>query len=308
VNVPAPVFSVILPVFNADRYLRAAVASILAQSHRDFELIAIDDGSTDGSPAILDAFAAADPRVRILRRPNTGIVGALNDGLAAATGEFIARMDADDIADPRRLELQLAHLRAHPRCVALGSAVYLLDADGCRVELLPRRPAHAQNEAALLRGDGGAVIHPVACFRRAAVYQAGGYRREYQYVEDLDLYLRLARLGTVENLPEALLGYRVHPSSINFTQNEGRHAVTLRLLAEAHLARGLPFDPSSVIPGSHWSDTAAHHRRWAVTSLPLSGRRTALKHALAACRLSPGSIASWRCLSYALSAPLRPAA
>ncbi len=301
----SPVVSVVLPVFNAARTLRAAIESILTQTQGDLELIAIDDGSTDGSGALLDAFAAADARVRLIRRPNTGIVGALNDGLAAARAEFIARMDADDIAAPRRLERQLAHLHANPGCVALGSAVDLLDASGARVENLRRPLNHAANEAALLRGDGGTVIHPAACFRRDAIEAAGRYRAFAQYVEDLDLYVRLAPLGTIENLPDTLLGYRVHFSSINFTKNAGRHTVALQVLAEAHRVRGLPFDPATVADASAWSDPLAHHRRWAVTALPLSGRRTALKHGLAACRLAPFTRESWRCLRYALTAPIR---
>ncbi len=300
-----PAVSVVLPVFNAGRYLRPAMESLLAQTLRDFELIAVDDGSTDGSGALLDGFAAADPRVRLIRRPNTGIVGALNDGLAAARGEFVARMDADDIADARRLESQVAHLRARPECVALGSAVHLIDAAGARVERLGRPVHHRENEAALLRGDGGTLIHPAVCLRRAAVEAVGRYRPAAQYVEDLDLFLRLARVGSLGNLPETLLDYRVHFSSINFTRNQGRLATLDRVLHEARRARGLPLDAPRAADVSAWSDPVAHHRRWAVTALPLSGRRVALGHGLAACRLAPFSRESWRCLRYALTAPTR---
>src|SRR5207253_385711 len=93
-----PTVSVLLPVYNGARYLRPAVESILAQTFADFELIAVDDGSTDRSLAMLQEYARRDPRVHVITRPNTGIAGALNDGLAAARGEFLARMDADDIS------------------------------------------------------------------------------------------------------------------------------------------------------------------------------------------------------------------
>jgi len=106
--------SVLLPVHNCGRYLAAAITSISAQSHADFEFIIVDDGSTDGSAGVIDQAAAADPRLRVIRRPNTGIVGALNDGLAAAHGEFVARMDGDDVAEPARFAAQLAYLKAHP--------------------------------------------------------------------------------------------------------------------------------------------------------------------------------------------------
>ncbi len=300
----APAVSVALPVFNAERHLAAAVSSILRQSFADFELLAVDDGSTDGSRRILERFAASDPRLRVISRPNTGIVGALNDACRAARAPLVARMDADDIAFPERLARQVAHLAAHPEIVALGAAVIYLDAAGRPVKPCPRSTDHEQLEPALLAGDGGALIHPVVVFRRAALEQAGLYRPETQYVEDLDLYLRLARLGRLANLPEPLLYYRVHGTSINFTRNAGRHETKLRVLADAHRQRGLPFAPEQLPPPTqNWADLAAHDRDWAVTSMQYGQRRVAVSHALRACRLQPGNRAAWRVLAYALRAP-----
>src|SRR5687767_11217519 len=105
-----PRISVLVPVFNAQRYLADAIDSILAQSFRDFELIAVDDGSTDRSRAMLDNYARRDPRVKVISRPNTGIVGALNDALAASRADLLARMDSDDVALSDRFEKQLAYL------------------------------------------------------------------------------------------------------------------------------------------------------------------------------------------------------
>src|ERR1051325_1151561 len=113
-----PTVSVLLPVYNAERYLESALQSVLGQTFSDFEVIAVDDGSKDNSKKILERFAANDPRIRVISRPNTGIVGALNDGLAVARGEFIARMDADDVALPGRFQAQLDYLRGHPDCIA----------------------------------------------------------------------------------------------------------------------------------------------------------------------------------------------
>ncbi len=301
-----PAVTVALPVYNAGRYLAAAVASILGQSFRDFELIAVDDGSTDNSRALLEGFAARDPRVRVISRPNTGIVGALNDAWQAARTPLVARMDADDIAFPERFARQVAFMNARPEVVCLGAAIVYLDAAGSPVKPCPRAAEHEALEAALLRGDGGSLIHPVVMLRRAALVTVGGYRREAQYVEDLDLYLRLARVGRLANLPEPLLFYRVHGTSINFTKNAGRRETKLRVLADAHRDRGLPFDPASVPPPSNWADVAAHDRDWAVTSLQYGRRRIAVRHALRACRLQPGNRAAWRCLAYALRAPKSP--
>ncbi len=300
-----PVVSVVLPVYNAARYLPAALASILAQTWRDFELIAVNDGSTDGSAAVLEAFAARDPRLRVCHRPNTGITGALNHGLGLARGEFIARMDADDEAAPTRFAAQVARLRADPRLVALGSAVTFMDAAGHPVKAFPRPCDHAAIERALLDGDGGAMIHPAVMLRAAAVRAVGGYRPEALHVEDLDLFLRLARVGLLANLPTDELRYRVHPQSINFTRNAGRHAVKLAVLREAWAARGLEFDPARC-PDSfaRYADPISHHREWSVTSLAYGSRRVAIAHGWATVRSRPLDRASWRALRYALTAPM----
>jgi len=300
----APTISVVLPVFNAARYLRRAVATLLAQTWSDFEIVAIDDGSTDESGAILESLAAREPRLVVRRRPNTGIVGALNDGLALARGEFIARMDADDEAAPTRFAAQVARLRADPDLVALGSAIVFMDAAGHPVKSFPRPLEHDAIERALLAGDGGAMIHPAVTFRAAAVRRVGGYRPAAQFVEDLDLFLRLARVGRLANLPTAELRYRVHPESVNFTKNAGRHAVKLAVLREAWTERGLAFDPAR-FPDSfeRYADQARHHREWSVTALACGSRRVAIGHGCRAVRLQPFAAASWRALRYALSAP-----
>src|SRR5205823_4798077 len=126
-----PVISVVMPVYNAASYVADAVKSIMAQTFDDFEFIAVNDGSTDRSEAILNEFARADRRIRVISRANTGIVGALNDGIAAAEAELIARMDADDVSSPQRLQRQLAYMQAHPECVALGGRVIGTDPYGC---------------------------------------------------------------------------------------------------------------------------------------------------------------------------------
>lgn len=301
----APTVSVVMPVYNAARYLRTAVNSILAQTWRDFELIAVDDGSTDESKAILESLAAHDSRIIIHSRPNTGIVGALNDGLALARGEFIARMDADDEAASTRFATQLARLRLETGIVALGSAVTFMDAAGHPVKAFPRPLEHVAIERALLAGDGGAMIHPAVTFRTSALRQAGGYRQQANYVEDFDLFLRLARIGKLANLPTFELRYRVHPKSINFTKNSGRHAVKLAILREAWEARGLEFDPTRFADSfSRYADEARHHREWAVTSLAYGVRSVAVAHGWQTVRLRPFEPASWRALKYALTAPL----
>jgi glycosyltransferase involved in cell wall biosynthesis len=295
--------SVVLPVFNAAPWLGVALDSLGAQTFSNHEVIAVDDGSTDDTPRILRRHAAADSRIRVITRPNTGIVGALNDGLAAARGGFIARMDADDEAAPDRLARQLDRFIAEPDLVALGTAVTFMDSSGRSVQSCLRPLEHHDIERALLVGDGGAMIHPSVMFRADALWLTGGYRRSAQYLEDLDLFLRLARIGTLANLPEPLLRYRVHATSINFTKNAGRHAVKLDVLREAYAARGLPFDPAQIPAESVHGDPAYHAREWAASSLAFGSRRVAVGHGCRAVLLEPRSAASWRALRYALTAP-----
>ena len=169
-----PKVSIVLPVHNTARFIRIAVDSLLAQTFCDFEVIAVDDGSTDRSLEILRDYECRDQRVRVISRPRTGIVGALNDGLKAANGEFIARMDADDVAESGRLAAQVAFLESHLACVALGTDVLYTDPEGA--PLIRHKPAttHDAIVARLLEGNGGALIHPSVMFRRDAIERVGG--------------------------------------------------------------------------------------------------------------------------------------
>lgn len=301
----APLISVVMPVYNAERYLRLAVDSILAQTLPDFELIAVDDGSKDRSKEILEEYAARDRRVRVVSRPNTGIVSALNDGLAVARGNFIARMDGDDWVTPHRFEKQAAFLREHPACVCVGAFFNYMDAKGALVKWNPRETDPAKIEKALLSGDGGALIHPVIMARRAAVDQAGRYRTEAQWVEDLDLYLRLAQIGELSNVSEVLLHYRYHSQSVNFTRNEGRHQRKLWVLQQAYSARGLPFNPADwPTPPLVTSIGLDDARDFAISSLRFSRATTSWRYGLRTMRMAPTDRRSWQTLSYVAKATL----
>ena len=157
----APAVSVIMPVFNGRRYLAKAIASVLAQTFADFELIVVDDGSTDRTPEILARFAENDARIRIVSRPNTGIVGALNDAIAVARGEFLARMDADDLCEPERFAKQVEYLRAHPDCVIHGTQILRIDPGDLPIGPETQLLDHEAILARLLEGHAGALTHQI---------------------------------------------------------------------------------------------------------------------------------------------------
>jgi glycosyltransferase involved in cell wall biosynthesis len=198
-----PRLSVILPVYNAEQYLGAAIESILEQTFTDFELLLIDDGSTDGSLEIIRRYARVDERVRSMSRRNHGLVHTLNEGIASARAEYVARMDADDISKRDRFEKQVTFLDANPHCVALGTNFILTDEAGqelitwrCFINDLVIRHALPVESC---------IPHPTVMFRKSAVTEAGGYREQYPAAEDYDLWRRLVHLGELTNLAEPLL-------------------------------------------------------------------------------------------------------
>jgi len=295
-----------MPVWNATRYLEEAIDSILNQTFSDFEFIIVDDGSTDRTLDLLRQYEKMDSRICIITRPNSGIVGALNDGIKAAKSNIIARMDSDDNALPERFNRQFSYLEKNPNCVILGTSIYYMDAAGNRVKRGDCPTSHSDIENELLKGNGGAIIHPTAMMRRETVLDVGGYRRETQYLEDLDLYLRLARKGELANMDEPLLHYRVHYQSINYRKLNIQSERYFFILKEAYESRGLPFDKTIVEAclNSRLSPPD-DHRDWAVTSLEFGGYKVPLKHAIIACWKDPFNRNSWKCLSYVIKRILK---
>lgn len=206
---PPPAITVVLPAFNAQATLDRAVVSILAQDEEDFELLLVDDGSTDATSTIAHALAARDRRVRVLRIEHAGIVAALRHGLARSRGRYIARMDADDISYPGRLRAQRAHLEQHPEvglvacCVDFGSEGRWDEGYARHVAWTNRLQTH--EEIAINRFIESPLAHPSVMYRRDLVERLGGYR-EGPFPEDYDLWLRWLDGGVVMmKLPEALV-------------------------------------------------------------------------------------------------------
>jgi len=233
-----PAVSVILPVYNAERYLADAVESILGQTFADFEFLIVNDGSTDGSGAILDRYAAQDSRIRLWHRPNGGYLPALNFMLGEARAELVARMDADDVAMPGRFERQVEAFAENADLVLVGGQIELIDAESRRIGVLAQPMTHEEIDEFHLSGHTS-VCHPMAMYRRDPVLRVGGYREELVLAEDLDLWLRLAEVGRLRNLPEVVLHYRVHDQSVSSQRQSAQADAARRGCAEAWRRRGV---------------------------------------------------------------------
>ena len=202
-----PLISVVLPAFNAATTLAEAVKSILDQTYSKFEIVVVDDGSTDSSPDILSSLAAHDRRIRVIRTPNRGVAEALNTGIATAQGDLIARMDADDISEPTRFDKQVAHLAQYKTCVAVGCGVTAIDDSGFP---LPKRTHFTSGVRLRDRCKGfrhfppspPTIPHPTAMIRSAALKAIGGYRPCFRSAQDRDLWWRLSQLGEIHCIPD----------------------------------------------------------------------------------------------------------
>src|SRR5215471_16761699 len=225
-----PRVSVVMAVYNAERYLEEAVRSILGQTCDDFEFIIIDDGSTDRSPAMLKSFADEDRRLNIHRQPNSGLIASLNKAFGLARGAYVARMDADDISLPRRFEKQVQYLDAHKEIGVLGTWIQDIGADGQPGPIWPLPTSPATTRWFLMFGN--CLAHPSAMMRRE-LSQSLGYRAAAVHVEDYDLWIRASSVTGVANIPEVLLKYRVLSQSVS-----SRH-LDVQERQAAELQRGL---------------------------------------------------------------------
>ncbi len=286
--------SVLMPVYNAARYLAEAVESVLGQTYGQIELVVIDDGSTDGSRAILEGYARRDPRVRLVSRPNTGYTVALNEALGLASGSLVARMDADDVSMPDRFRRQADFLRDHPDHVAVGCRVLLIDFDGGPLVEAPFCPEHDAIVGHLLNGLGGVIPHPGLMARASAMRALGGYRARFEPVEDLDLYLRLAELGRLANHPDVLLHYRQHLRSVSHLRHREQLGKARLSVIEARERRGLAVAPDFELEG--WDDPSGPDRWhwWFWSALGRGRKATARRLALEILKNRPFSAASWR--------------
>lgn len=208
-----PVVSVVLPVYNCARYVGLAVESILAQTYADFELLVVDDGSSDETPTVLGEFA--DKRLLVVRQPNRGVAAARNRGIALSRGRYIAQMDADDLSNPGRIARQVAFLDDHPRCGMVGTwaEIWSGDEKTQRVHAHPVDNGHLKFE---LLFDNPFVQSSVM-IRREVLDEVGPYTVDpaRQPPEDFELWSRVARCYDVANIGEVLQIYREVEGSLS---------------------------------------------------------------------------------------------
>lgn len=237
-----PAVSVLMPSFNSARFIGEAIASIRRQTLKNWELLVLDGGSTDGTLNIVRALAKQDKRIRLLvEKKHTGLTARANAGLRLARAPLLARMDSDDISDPRRLEKQVAFLAAHPAVGIVGTARTDIDERGSKLRT-HRLPL---NNAALQRllYFRTPFFHPTVMARKALLLGVGGYDEKREVAEDYDLWARVAGKTEFANLPEPLLFYRKHGGNLSMEK--------LSAAIEAHYEIGERIEKQRPIP-PHW--------------------------------------------------------
>ncbi|MES0871035.1 glycosyltransferase [Pseudovibrio sp. SCP19] len=215
-----PLVSVLIPARDAAETLGETLSSLLAQSFTDFAVVLVDDGSTDETREIAKHFAGHFPKgqFQIVEGPAKGISSALNAGLTVIKSPLVARLDADDLSEPRRLERQVRIMERNPDWLLCGTEVSVIDESGQIIDQMecPRTTVEIRKRLY----EKCCLYHPTIMFHRDAVVEVGGYRSQYDGAEDYDLYLRLLECGKIGALNERLVRYRIHPGQV--TAQRGR--------------------------------------------------------------------------------------
>jgi len=207
-----PKISVLLPVYNAEKYIKDAINSILIQTFQDFELVILNDGSTDKTEMIILSFD--DNRIKYHKSENKGIVYQLNKGVELAAGEYIARMDSDDISLPARLSKQIEFMEQHPNVDALGTAYFRIDERGKKIG--EKKVPSTHEECEFMATLNSPILHPTLMIKKDVIKEIGGYKKDFNLIEDYELFLRLIKSGyKMANLKEPLFYYRLNKATIN---------------------------------------------------------------------------------------------
>jgi len=246
-----------MPVWNGEKFLAAAVDSLLAQTFTDFELLVMDDGSTDRTPEILKSYT--DPRLRVQRLDHAGIVVALNFGIAQAKAKWIARQDADDISRPGRLEAQWKALQLNPHAVLAHTDVECIGDENLTIG--QARFPQTRAFMALRLCYFCPIVHSTVLFKKEVALAAGGYLLEERHAEDYSLWGRMLEHGDFVGLPEKLLEFRTHPMSVSKQNAETQMALTKKI-AIAHCKRFMKLSDAEAQRAHAALTTPSRERHW----------------------------------------------
>jgi len=288
----SPEISVLMPVYNAERYVAKAIESILNQTFKNFEFIIINDGSTDSSLEIIQKYAQQDCRINLISRANKGIVNTLNEGVGIAKAPYIARMDSDDISWNERLFKQFNYLENHPDCAVIGTSTLLIDCDGSPIASFPFKLNHNEIDLELIQGHGGAIAHPTVMFRKNIFNVVEGYSSLFVYAEDFDLWLKMAEKGNLANLPDVLLYYRLHNKSLSHKFKMEQIDSTKKSVNLACQRRGITSCVNSIKYDSNVESDYSLFLKWGWWALADGNLLIARKYALKAFLKSPFSFKS----------------
>jgi glycosyltransferase involved in cell wall biosynthesis len=239
---PIPLVSVLLPVYNGEPYLAAALASILRQDHERLEIIAIDDGSTDGSLQILQRYQKADRRISIVSRENRGLIASLNEGLALAKGELVARMDADDVCYTARLSRQVSVFKQQPQLAICGTGIDTLIGD--RIVQGSLDPLYQWASLGILSKFFTIFMHSTVVYNRKVIPdEMLFYDARYVHAEDFDLFRRITDRFSATMIGESLVAYRIHGESVTNRHKQQMRKTHLKIVAENFERDGLVDNP-----------------------------------------------------------------
>jgi glycosyltransferase involved in cell wall biosynthesis len=241
---PTPLVSVLLPVYNGEPYLAAALASILHQDHEHLEVIAIDDGSTDGSLQILQRYQKVDGRISIVSRENRGLIATLNEGLVLAKGELVARMDADDVCYTPRLSRQVSVFKKQPHLAICGTGIDTLIGD--RIVRGSLDPLYRWASLGILSKFFTIFMHSTVVYNRNVIPdEMLFYDPRYVHAEDFDLFRRITDRFSAAMLGESLVAYRIHGESVTNKHKRQMRRTHLKIIAENLQRDGLLDNPDA---------------------------------------------------------------
>ena len=276
---PNCLITVLIPVYNAEKHIGDTLDSLLTQTSTNFEVVCVDDGSTDESLKVLKSYKQKFKNFKVISRKNTGIVSALNDGIAESSGEFIARLDSDDICKHDRLEKQAQFLVQNDDVIVVGSSAELIDEKNRKIGFFPVKDSHEQLLEELLKGNS-VIHHPSAMIRKSALLKVNGYREGYCPAEDYDLWLRLSEVGKLANITEPLIIKRQTTTGLVATRIHDRDQIVEQSLNEALNRRGLSTSKLKFSLG--FTSTYDIYEQWTWLAIKHSNLSTARHYALKA--------------------------